>query len=226
MRIAPSFLYPSSIPGAQSAVVRGVGPVAAGNSTPTGADGINVAYLFNDGGPSESVEATQVLSETLQPSGQYTLRVAIGNFNPSQPYAASTYGGYRIELLAGTTVIASDTDSFVPPLEEFQDAVALADASTLSAALVGQVISIRLTISATEADRSTHFDNVRLTLTPAAVPSMSPLGLVMLGAILASLGIRLSTRSACLSVRKTRRPAPRSEGRLGGRVNHAASRHA
>jgi hypothetical protein len=29
-----------------------------------------------------------------------------------------------------------------------------------------------------------------------------------------------------LSVLKTRRSAPKSEGRLGSRVNHAASRHA
>jgi hypothetical protein len=144
---------------------------ADGDATPTGAEGSNVAYLFNDGGAAEFVEATQLLQETLQPDQEYLLTVAIGRFNPSQPFSPSTYGGYRIELLAGTTVIAFDEDSFVPPLEEFQDSSAGVESSALPSELLGQPLSIRLTITANEADRSTHFDDVRLTRGVPAVPT-------------------------------------------------------
>jgi hypothetical protein len=39
--------------------------------------------------------------------------------------------------------------------------------------LLGQPLSIRLTISATDVDRSTHFDDVRLIRSIPAVPAMS-----------------------------------------------------
>ena len=79
-------------------------PEAAGQGTPIGADGAQAAYLFNNGGPAESVSAEQVMSATLQPGRSYTLSVAIGRFDPNQPYVPSTYGGYTIELLAGGSV--------------------------------------------------------------------------------------------------------------------------
>ncbi|MCG8461061.1 MAG: Ig-like domain-containing protein, partial [Holophagales bacterium] len=137
-------------------------PTAAGQGTPPGADGAQVAFLFNNGGPTQSVSAVQVLGETVAADRDYTLTVAIGRFDPSQPYAPSTYGGYTIELLAGSTVIASDSDTQDPPALSFVDAVAVASASSIPPSLLGQPLSIRLGISATEAQRSTHFDDVRL----------------------------------------------------------------
>jgi lysophospholipase L1-like esterase len=137
-------------------------PSAGGSGTPEGADGANAAYLFNNGGPAESVSAAQTLTETLAADMEYTLIVAIGRFLPDQPYDFSTYGGYVIELLAGDTVIASDSDSTEPGVGEFRDAVASVSSSAVDPALIGQPISVALTISATEEDRSTHFDHVRL----------------------------------------------------------------
>lgn len=138
-------------------------PTAGGDGTPTGADGSNVAFLFNNGGPGESVSATQVLTDALLPDMEYTLTVAIGKFLPDQPYSFSIYGGYQIELLAGVTVIASDSDTVDPNFGEFQDALAVVSTTSIDPGLLGQPLSIRLNISDNIEDRSTHFDDVRLT---------------------------------------------------------------
>ena len=156
-------------------------PTAGGQGTPTGADGAQVAFLFNNGGPAESVSAVQALGETLEAGRSYTLTVAIGRFDPSQPYVPSTFGGYTVELLAGSTVIASDTDTQDPPQGEFRDAVAVASAASIPPGLVGQPLSIRLGISDNVAARSTHFDDVRLTwVAPPVVPMLGPWGGVAL----------------------------------------------
>jgi lysophospholipase L1-like esterase len=172
-------------------------PEAAGDGTPTGADGSNVAFLFNNGGPAETVTATQVLAATLAPATNYALRVAIGRFLPDQPYAFSLWGGYRIELLAGGTVIASDSGSVDPPVGEFRDALASVSSATLDPGLLGQPLAIRFFLATTAAPRSTHFDDVRLTRSSApAVPALSPaaaggLALALLGLVRA-LGVSRS----------------------------------
>ncbi|NOX57865.1 MAG: hypothetical protein GXP29_03290, partial [Planctomycetes bacterium] len=112
-------------------------PQAGGNGTPIGADGANVAFLFNDGGPAESVSATQVLSANLLSDMEYTLTVAIGKFLPDQPYSFSTFGGYRIELLAGGTVIAVDSDTIDPDVGEFSDAIVAVSSNDVSPSLIG-----------------------------------------------------------------------------------------
>lgn len=142
---------------------------AAGGASPVGADGANVAYLFNDGGPLESVSATQPLLNVLEAGSTYVLTVAIGKFLPNQPYSFSTYGGYTIELLAGNQVIASDSDSIDPAVDSFQDAFCQVSSDDVPPSLLGQALAVRLGISANEADRSTHFDNVRLTRQDIAV---------------------------------------------------------
>ena len=174
-------------------------PSAGGSGTPTGAEGVNAAYLFNNGGPAEFVEATQLLSEDLAAGNVYHLQVAIERFLLTQPYAFSNYGGYRIELLAGSTVIASDVDTVDPPLGEFRDAVAIVASDLLNPALLGQPLSIRLTLSATDAPRSTHFDQVRLTRTSAEpVPGLSgvALGALLFGLLIVALGRGYAARSS------------------------------
>ncbi|MEO1085869.1 MAG: Ig-like domain-containing protein, partial [Acidobacteriota bacterium] len=148
-------------------------PEAAGQGTPVGADGAQVAFLFNNGGPAESTDARQDLAETLVLGRDYTLRVAIGAFDPNQPFPPASFGGYRIELLAGNTVIAVDQDTQVPPLTEFRDAVAVATAAQIDPSLAGQPLAIRLRLGSDAAQRSTHFDDVRLEWTPAA-PNQAP----------------------------------------------------
>ncbi len=166
-------------------------PSAGGNGTPAGADGINAAYLFNNGGPADSVAATQILSETLAMDTEYTLTVAIGNFLPDQPFTFSTYGGYVIELLAGSTVIASDSDTITPGVGQFADATVSVVSNNLDPALLGEALSIRLTLSATDAPRSTHFDYVRLTrrdLSGVGIPALSSWGILVMVLLILSAG--------------------------------------
>jgi lysophospholipase L1-like esterase len=167
-------------------------PGAGGDGTPAGADGSNVAFLFNNGGPAETVTATQVLAAALAPDTDYELRVAIGRFLPEQPYAFSTWGGYRIELLAGGTPIALDTGSVDPPVGAFTDAAASVSSGSLAPALLGQPLAIRLSLATTDAPRSTHFDDVRLTRSatqqvPAlSAPQAAGLALALLAAAFAA----------------------------------------
>lgn len=144
-------------------------PGAEGAGTPSGADAANAAYLFKNG-PDQSVELRQTLAETLSPGTDYRVRVAIGRFLPNQPYAFSTYGGYAIELRAGDTVIAGDSDSVSPPVGQFTDAIVAVTSGVLDPQLVGQPLSLRLTISALDWPRSSHFDYVRIDRRPTPHP--------------------------------------------------------
>ncbi|MEM6794967.1 MAG: Ig-like domain-containing protein, partial [Acidobacteriota bacterium] len=137
-------------------------PEAAGQGTPLGADGAQAAFLFNNAGPAAAVSARQDLGESLVAGRDYTLTVAIGRFNTEQPYPFSLFGGYRIELLAGDTVLAADVDTVDPPSEAFADAVLSVEASSVPPSLVGRPLAIRLLLGSSAAQRSTHFDRVRL----------------------------------------------------------------
>jgi hypothetical protein len=98
---------------------------------PDGApEGDNVALTFFDGhqgGAEFGIQ--QTLTATLQLRTRYTLTVEVGNIATGisvvQPYASfgnfdlRGFPGYRIDLLAGTTVIASDDDTLNPEEGEF-----------------------------------------------------------------------------------------------------------
>ncbi|MEO1369886.1 MAG: Ig-like domain-containing protein, partial [Acidobacteriota bacterium] len=137
-------------------------PEAAGQGTPIGADGAQVAFLFNNAGAGESVDVRQDLAETLVAGRDYTLRVAVGAFDPSQPYPPSSFGGYRLELLAGSTVIASAAGVDAPPMATFTEVTATALGVEIDPALAGELMSVRLSLPGEEARRSTHFDRVRV----------------------------------------------------------------
>lgn len=149
-------------------------PEAAGDGTPVGAHGQNVAFLFNNGGPAESVVLRQTLAARLTAASEYTLRVAIGRFLPNQPYAFSTWGGFRMELLAGDTVIASGANLVSPATAAFEDAELRVLSDSLPAALLGRPLGVRFALGGDEAPRSTHFDRVRLTRRDLTVDAPGP----------------------------------------------------
>jgi lysophospholipase L1-like esterase len=171
-------------------------PDAGGNGTPAGADGVNAAYLFNNGGAAEFVVAAQTLGEVVEPETIYSLIIAIGKFLPDQPYVFSTYGGYDIALTAGGTVIGSDSGTVEPAFGEFIDAVVTVYSSTLDPALLGQPLGIRLTLAENEFPRSTHFDNVRLIAQPelTGVPAASTTGVIVLATVIVAIGAIVITR--------------------------------
>jgi hypothetical protein len=69
-------------------------------------EGVNVAALAGNG------TITQTLTATLRTNTNYTLQFSIGS------RADQAFAGYRVELLAGSTVLASDS-SLSPPTGTF-----------------------------------------------------------------------------------------------------------
>lgn len=152
---------------------------------PEGApEGDNVALTFLDGhqgGVEFGIQ--QTLTATLELRTRYTLTVDVGNIATGvsvvQPYASfgnfdlRGFPGYRIELLAGTTLLASDDDSLDPGEGEFLTSsfdVVIGN----SHADVNQPLTIRLInlnqedIDDPIIDLEVDFDNVRLDASPLA----------------------------------------------------------
>ena len=173
-----------------------------GGSAP---DGDNVAILFigSDVGTSE-IGLGQVLGDVLTANTTYTLTVAVGNINsgPTQQFGnfdLSGFPGYRIELLAGGTVLASDSEGIASPISEgvFADRTVSYTASAADA-LLGQSLEIRLyNTNLTDpafpgVDLEVDFDNVRLDAEPVTVTAPAALGLFGLG--IAGLGLLVRRR--------------------------------
>ncbi len=135
---------------------------AAGSGTPVGADGDEVAYLYDAGAGSEATALYQTLATTCELGKTYTLRVAVGNRLPGNPYGPSTWGGFRIELLAGNEVIASVKDSLVPPPGEFRDASVAVTMNPLPVRLRRQALTVRMKLTNGAPGSATDFDRVRL----------------------------------------------------------------
>ena len=137
---------------------------ATADLSPVGASGSNVAYMV-DGGGGAALSIERLVGANLQANTTYDLTVAVGNRLPSSPYSGTIFGGYRIELLAGGSVIATDVDGFVPSVGMFQDAVASVDSTTVLPALIGTSLSIRLSMSTPGPSTFCDFDDVRLVVT-------------------------------------------------------------
>jgi hypothetical protein len=148
------------------------------------AEGDNVALTFFDGhqgGAEFGIE--QTLAATLQLRTRYTLTVEVGNIASGvsvvEPYAGfgnydlRGFPGYRIELLAGDTVIGSDVDSLLPDEGQFLTStfdVVVGNAHDE----VNESLTIRLVNLNTQdvndpiVDLEVDFDNVRLDASPLA----------------------------------------------------------
>ena len=137
---------------------------AAGNGTPLGADGDEVAYLYDAGPGVESVAMLQTIPTTCELGKTYTLTVAFGNRLQTNPYGPSLYGGFRFELLAENDVLVALSDSLVPPPGEFRDASVSFTADRLPVRLRRRALSVRLRLTSGVQGSSTDFDNVRLSV--------------------------------------------------------------
>ena len=99
---------------------------ANGGSGYPGIFGENLAYATNVGAGSG---LQQTLSATFQVNTGYTLTVDVGNRNGT---IAGGFAGSLIELLAGSTVIASSTDTVGPTAGTFRDQIAALSGSNAS----------------------------------------------------------------------------------------------
>lgn len=168
---------------------RSIGAVNPTGSTlhPGGApEGRNVGVVFlmdNAGNQSQfaGIESglVQTLAATLQTNTSYTLTVEVGNMapdtSPNNPFAFAGFPGYRVDLLAGGQVIASDNNALLPAEGTF-----LTSQFSLSVGashlLAGQSLGIRLVNLNAAPGIEVNFDNVRLDAIaipePAAVASL------------------------------------------------------
>ncbi|MBC8041385.1 MAG: PEP-CTERM sorting domain-containing protein [Opitutaceae bacterium] len=129
----------------------------------------------------------QTLSATLQTNTHYTLTVEVGNManDPAttNAFVFTGFPGYRVDLLAGGQVIASDNNSLLPSEGTF-----LTSQFSLSIGashvLAGQTLGIRLVNLNAGPGIEVNFDNVRLDATaipePATVASLFGTGTLAL----------------------------------------------
>jgi hypothetical protein len=132
-------------------------------------DGVNVAY-------SHGATISQGLAAVLSANVSYTLEVDIGDANNF------VFGGYRVQLLAGSSVKAEDNNTLVPPNGGFVTST-VAFTALPSDPNLGQQLLIKLVAL----DAETSFDQVRVDAT--AVPE--PAGLLLFSMGWGVLALRL-----------------------------------
>lgn len=154
---------------------------------PDGAsDGQRVAIAFNFFGTGGLGEygLVQTLAATLQANTSYSLQVDIGNIASGMAqnqtyFDLQGFPGYRIDLLAGNTVLASDNNTLAGSIDEGQFGLSVVQFTTGAshASLIDQPLGIRLVnlnvIDAAFplAHLEVDFDNVRLTATAIPEPA-------------------------------------------------------
>ena len=130
-----------------------------GGIFPTGIpEGVNVLAL---GGDASIGVASQTLAATLQPDTTYTLVFSVGSRGDF------AFAGDSVELLAGSTTLASDSSS-APPSGTFVTVRIVYSSSAANPALLGQRLGIRLTANA---NGQAIFDKISLDATPASISS-------------------------------------------------------
>lgn len=166
-------------------------------------EGAQAALVFMGGGANGPAGLQQTLGATLAADTRYTLRVEVGNIGSDFSLPGSSDGGgifynlagfpgYRIELLAGSTLLGSDSVSAgAIPEGAWRTATLVVD-STPFAALAGQSLLVRLvnldipgtpSAPAIEVD----FDDVRLTAAP--VPEPATVAMWLAGLALTAIGV-------------------------------------
>lgn len=145
------------------------------NSNPPEGERVGIAFNFNGSGDQGEYGLQQTLSSTLSSNTRYTVNVEIGNIGSGtslsgQFFDLSGFPGYRVDLLAGSTVVAQDNNSLMDliPEGEFRTSTFSFVTGQVHDQL-GQQLGIRLVnlnitdpISNPGADLEVDFDNVRI----------------------------------------------------------------
>ncbi len=156
------------------------------NFTNGASHGQRVAIAFNFSGTGGRGEygLLQTLDATLQANTSYSLQVDIGNIASGMAvnqtfFDLDGFPGYRIDLLAGDTVLASDNNTLASSIDEGQFGLSVVQFTTGAshASLIDQPLGIRLVnLNVIDpafplAHLEVDFDNVRLTATAIPEPA-------------------------------------------------------
>jgi len=160
---------------------------------------VGIAFNFAGSGGGGAYGLQQTLTATLQANTSYSLQVQVGNIASGTAvdntfYNLNGFPGYRIDLLAGSEVLNSESNTGSIPEGEF--ALRTVNFTTgATHARLGEALGIRLVnlnvvdSAHPTADLEVDFDNV--SLTADAVPEPGTLALLALtGAALLAAGPR------------------------------------
>jgi hypothetical protein len=144
---------------------------------PTGQN-VGVIFLMDNPGNQTQfawIEAgmRQTPATTLQSLTRYTLTVEVGNIanDVNAPFLFGGFPNYRIDLLAGTNVLASDNNTLLPGEGRFLTSTVTVS-TTNNHSLAGQPLGIRLVNLNSAPGIEVNFDNVRLDASPVPVPTV------------------------------------------------------
>jgi hypothetical protein len=143
-------------------------------------DGSNVGVVFlgpSFGGSPAGLQ--QVLATNLQPRTRYILSVDVGNIanDPNPPHSSFNFAGfpgYRIELRAGTNLIAAAENAVLPGEGRFVASAITGVTSSVSAGL-GQPLAIRLINLDQAGGIEVNFDRVQLDAVALPRPEVATL---------------------------------------------------
>lgn len=121
-------------------------------------EGTNIAYVYSSVAEQEN-GISQTLSAQLQEDATYTLTVEVGD-----PLFFEDFPGYRIQLLAGGSVLAEDDNTLTITPGEFATSTAVYAYDAADAALLGQPLEIRLLTKGLAIDVEVNFDDVQLSV--------------------------------------------------------------
>jgi acetyl esterase/lipase len=158
------------------------GPVPHGEN-------VGVIFLMDNPGnqtnyASSEAGLRQTLAATLQTRRRYTLRVEVGNIanDVNAPFAFAGFPNYRIDLLAGTNVLASDFNTLLPGEGRFLSSTVSVNIAT-SNPFGGQPLGVRLANLNNAPGIEVNWDNVRLESAPLPSPALSITHEILSGSI-------------------------------------------
>lgn len=116
----------------------------------------------------------QTLAATLQTKRRYTLRVEVGNIanDVNAQFAFAGFPNYRIDLMAGTNVLASDNNTLLPGEGLFLTSTVAVNIAA-SNPFGGQQLGVRLVNLNSAPGIEVNWDNVRLAHGPIPPPTLT-----------------------------------------------------
>lgn len=161
---------------------------------------VGIAFNFNGSGGTGEYGMVQTLADVLEANTRYELSVQIGNIASGTAtsntfFPLNGFPGYRVDLLAGTTVLASDNNSLagtIPEGEFTPTTVTFTTGDTHDD--LGEQLGIRLVnlnvvdnsvANPNDQDLEVDFDDVSLTATVVPEPTAGLMAIVV-GSLIAT----------------------------------------